>query len=53
MTIEEVATAAEMSVSDYSEGERGARRFHAIELFNIARTLGVDMTDIVTALRDE
>jgi hypothetical protein len=53
MTVDEAASAAEMSVSDYVKGESGARRFHALELFNIARTLGVDMADIVTALQDD
>jgi transcriptional regulator with XRE-family HTH domain len=50
LSAEEVASSAGMRVQDYSEGERGERRFHAIELHRIAKTLGVDLGQIVSVL---
>ena len=52
LSADELARAANMSLSDYSIGERGERQFHALELFDIAKTLGVDLRDIVSALRE-
>ena len=37
LSIDEVAKSAKMSASDYEMGERGKRRFSAIEAFDIAR----------------
>jgi transcriptional regulator with XRE-family HTH domain len=50
LTAEQVAASAKMPLSDYSSGERGERRFHALELYWIAKTLGIDLGDIVSAL---
>jgi hypothetical protein len=45
-----VAEAARMSTEDYLKGERGERRFSAHELNLIARTIGVKLEDIMSAL---
>jgi transcriptional regulator with XRE-family HTH domain len=50
LTVEQVAASVKMPVADYNMGERGERRFHAVELYWIAKTLGVGLDDIVSAL---
>jgi transcriptional regulator with XRE-family HTH domain len=52
VSADELAKAAKMSLSDYSVAERGKRRFRALELFDIAKTLDVELSDIVSALRE-
>jgi transcriptional regulator with XRE-family HTH domain len=47
---EKVAYAAKMTLADYEAGERGERRFNAVELYDIAKRLGVTFEDIVSAL---
>jgi len=49
-SIEQIASAAEMSTVDYTRGEQGDRRFNAIELFAIGQALGVGLADIVSGL---
>lgn len=50
MTAETVAEAAKVELSEYLRGEEGERRFSASELYLIAKTLGVDLQDIMSAL---
>ncbi|AGK59900.1 hypothetical protein HYPDE_41158 [Hyphomicrobium denitrificans 1NES1] len=50
MTAETVAEAAKMDVSDYVRSEAGERRFRTSELYLIAKTLGVELKDIVSTL---
>jgi transcriptional regulator with XRE-family HTH domain len=47
---ERMAQACGMSVDDYSSGEEGDLRFSAEQLFAIAKTLKVTMSDIVAVL---
>jgi transcriptional regulator with XRE-family HTH domain len=51
LPIDEVAKSAKMSASDYEKGERGKRRFSAIEAFDIARTLGIELAELLSALK--
>jgi len=51
LSIDEVAKSAKMSASDYEMGERGKRRFSAIEAFDIARTLGIELAELLSALK--
>ncbi len=48
---DQVAKAATMTVSDYWMGEQGIRRFSAAETFEIARSLGIELSDLVSALK--
>ena len=50
MTAEIVAAAAKMDVSAYARSEAGERRFKTSELYLIAKTLGVELKDIVSTL---
>jgi hypothetical protein len=47
---EKVAYSADMKLEDYEAGERGERRFSALELYYIAQRLDVRITDLVSAL---
>lgn len=47
----DVAASLKLSLDEYEKGERGERRFNAVEIYYIARTLGVEFVDIVGALK--
>lgn len=51
LAADEVATSAKMSAEDYRMSELGERRFSAIEMYDIARTLGVSFSEIVSVLK--
>ena len=51
LSIDDVSKSAKMSASDYEMGERGKRRFSAIEAFDIARTLGVELSELLSVLK--
>lgn len=48
--VDDVATQTQMSMPEYVQAERGERRFRAVELFGIAKCLGVRMRDIMVAV---
>ena len=48
MTQEEVAKKSQIPLEDYLEYEKGERDFSFSHLFNIAETLGVDISDLLT-----
>ena len=48
MTQEEVAEKSGLALKDYMEYEEGERDFSFSHLFNIASTLGVDISDLLT-----
>ncbi len=48
MTQEEVAEKSEIALHDYQEYEAGGKDFSFSHLFNIAATLGVDISDLLT-----
>ncbi len=47
-SIEEMAAATELSCEEYDAYERGDRDFSFTFLYNVARKLGVDMTELFT-----
>ncbi|WP_092862612.1 helix-turn-helix domain-containing protein [Hyphomicrobium facile] len=53
LSLEEVAKSAKMSVSDYSMGEQGLRRFSAAETLDIARSLGIELTELLSVLKKD
>jgi transcriptional regulator with XRE-family HTH domain len=47
---DDVAAYARMSVVDYARAEKGERGFRAIELFSVAKCLGIHMKDIISEI---
>jgi hypothetical protein len=50
MDAQVVADAAGMTLADYGMSEDGKRRFTTAELYRIAKTLGVDLKDVLVVL---
>lgn len=48
LTVQQVAEASGVPLKDYEEYETGTRDFSFSHLFNIASTLGVDISDLLT-----
>ena len=48
MTQEEVAAKSQVPLEDYIAYEKGEKDFSFSNLFNIAETLGVDISDLLT-----
>jgi transcriptional regulator with XRE-family HTH domain len=52
ISAQEMAQASGMEIGDYASCEMGESRFAAAELFDIAKTLKVNLTDIYGVLGD-
>ncbi|HET6388315.1 helix-turn-helix transcriptional regulator [Hyphomicrobium sp.] len=53
LSLDVLAQAAKIPVSDYAMGEQGLRRFSAAETLAIARRLGVELAELLSVLKSE